>query len=1014
MRKKLNRITAIFIALGICFVVCDIPRISAENTVTVGDFQITGNANAYSYSAKTLIITGSDSLIIKNTNSVSSTDNHIIINGSANITLAGINIDVSAIANTAAIDIVNANADVTINLATQTTNSLQSGENCAGIQKKGGGTGQLIIDGNDTSVLNVTGGKNASGIGGGYFSSGSIAEKTISNIVINGGHIVAYAGAGGSGAGIGGAEASDIIINGGFIDANATGNGAGIGGASGNGHDILISGGTVYAWAGDYTGYDMGSGAGIGGGGTGNGYNISITGGKVKACGGGIGGAGIGSGGFSGLSAYNIEISGGNVQALAYTNAPGIGSGSSASGSCHDITISGGSVIAKCQYVASGAANGIGTVDGTNVSNIFIQGGNVEAKGFGGLADLGTLPTDILGSRVYKVSLTIEGITESKTVSSITTELNGVSKTEQINADTLADTSGGQMCSLYMPENAIIQSITIDNEPYINLSSIPIQVKNDGSTVGSLRSQSLVSGDFIVKNGIYGTDYTFDPLNRVLHIMTNTTLEISSLNVTTDRIVVDAGVAANIILSGITIDVSQMPNRAAFEIVNTPLIDVTLHLKEGSTNQLTSGDNCAALEKNGDTSLIIDGNGVLMAYGGNNGAGIGGSQGTASDHITIVSGTILAVGGGDAAGIGNGANTTKPSSNIQILGGSINAYSKGSGSAISGTPINSAGESLYQVSFCIPKADENDTFYIDNINQKGITYFSSILHPLKNNSETPINGWIYLWLPKQEQINLEITSSVGNSYTYIGTIENDNNNRLKMEQTDFILTFADTTSPVYGDTFNLKTTQGVSDEAVIYSTNSSNIQVESNTGIGSFIATGDYIIQAIKPGNAYYWDAYSELKGTVAPRPIQLQWYGTESRVYDGTASKISASILNIVGDDEVSVVVKGGNAKEIGLHQAVISGLIGNDKAFYTFTDSDLSVVYEITEVQQNNPEQDSPKESDPEKNDSNQQLQPEESNKTDRDDVKTGDNTFSNYSVLMAGAVVIMLLLKRKRTDN
>lgn len=144
-----------------------------------------------------------------------------------------------------------------VDLYIEGSSVLQSGKNCAGIQKED--DGQLTIDG--TGSLESVGGEGGAGIGGGKGQGGS-------NITIRGGNVKAIPGA--EAAGIGG-------------------------GFKGNGTDISIEGGTVYAESGG----GKGGTAAIGGGRVeGNGENIQITGGditlkKADAADIGIGGKGI-------------------------------------------------------------------------------------------------------------------------------------------------------------------------------------------------------------------------------------------------------------------------------------------------------------------------------------------------------------------------------------------------------------------------------------------------------------------------------------------------------------------------------------------------------------------------------------------------------------------------------------------------------------------------------------------------------------------------------------------------
>lgn len=182
-----------------------------------------------------------------------STTNKLVIKGdsgtAAKVYLKDLHITVSS---GAAVS-VSENVDLYI----EGSSVLQSGKNCAGIQKED--DGQLTIDG--TGSLESVGGEGGAGIGGGKGQGGS-------NITIRGGNVKAIPGA--EAAGIGG-------------------------GFKGNGTDISIEGGTVYAESGG----GSGGTAAIGGGRVeGNGKNIQITGGDItlKKAGAddiGIGGKGI-------------------------------------------------------------------------------------------------------------------------------------------------------------------------------------------------------------------------------------------------------------------------------------------------------------------------------------------------------------------------------------------------------------------------------------------------------------------------------------------------------------------------------------------------------------------------------------------------------------------------------------------------------------------------------------------------------------------------------------------------
>ena len=131
----------------------------------------------------------------------------------------------------------------------------------AGIGGYNNTSGDITING---GVINVTGGKNAAGIGTGVFAADN--EGTIT---INGGTVTATGGQ--TGAGIGSGHGSNnfagkVVINGGTVTATGGLSAAGIGAGIDSYSEVVISGGTVNAAGGTYS-------SGIGG----NSSTITLT-----------------------------------------------------------------------------------------------------------------------------------------------------------------------------------------------------------------------------------------------------------------------------------------------------------------------------------------------------------------------------------------------------------------------------------------------------------------------------------------------------------------------------------------------------------------------------------------------------------------------------------------------------------------------------------------------------------------------------------------------------------------
>ena len=195
---------------------------------------------------------------------------------SANVNLSGVNIDTKNTGGQSATDPTGnemetygeaavqtkGNGNVTLELDGE--NTVQGGQNRAGVEKNSGGN-LTITDANETNgSLNATGGKYGSGIGGGTRSTGS-------NITITGSAEVTATG-GWHGSGIGGGRASrgsDITISGSAkVTATGSGGGSGIGGGfGGDGSNITVSQDAQVKAQGGEAWSTAGAGAAIGNGG---------------------------------------------------------------------------------------------------------------------------------------------------------------------------------------------------------------------------------------------------------------------------------------------------------------------------------------------------------------------------------------------------------------------------------------------------------------------------------------------------------------------------------------------------------------------------------------------------------------------------------------------------------------------------------------------------------------------------------------------------------------------------
>jgi len=300
-----RRLFALALALLLA-VSLPVSALAGEWFIDDGDIIINATENGQTVKQGNKDAVDDDAPVIKQKDSNESTSNTITINAdenaTANVTLDGVNIDVSKHTdNTTAGIQTTGNGDVSIELDGK--NSVKSADYAAGLQKENGGNLTIKDDNTTAGKLEATGGRFAAGIG-----RGNGNNKSVANITITGGEIIATGGNGSAGIGCGSSgdspnSASDIHISGGKVTATGGDGGAGIGGGRfASASDIEITGGEVTAKGGT-------NGAGIGGGYKGSGSNVSISGdAQVKVQGGDSGnaagtGAGIGGGGIGGTIA---------------------------------------------------------------------------------------------------------------------------------------------------------------------------------------------------------------------------------------------------------------------------------------------------------------------------------------------------------------------------------------------------------------------------------------------------------------------------------------------------------------------------------------------------------------------------------------------------------------------------------------------------------------------------------------------------------------------------------------
>ncbi|MCL2442983.1 MAG: hypothetical protein FWD13_05885 [Treponema sp.] len=589
----------------------------------LSDFIVSGsNASGVSWNSPTLTITQSGTYHITGTGVA--TTHRIRVSGNgiiANIVIRDVNINVSAISDVTAFDIVN---NATVNLTVKDENVLRSGSGRAGFSVPVGST--LTITAISNGSLTAIGGSSGAGIGGSGATVNASHVRGCGTIDIAGGIVIAIGGS--FGAGIGGGQnghGGTINIAGGIItatggNAETNGGGAGIGG-----------GGSV-----------------LGGGGSGTGGIINITGGVITATGGngggsrpitggGGGGSGIGGGGGSGGSSSGtvggragdggiVSITGGIVNATGGNAVSGGGDGGTG--------IGGGGRGSSSSGVSGGSAGSAGSLFVASSSVVFTSSIQPWLNVHDSIIFIGNNGT-LYGHFILNQNLTISS------------------------GRTLAIASG--------------RSLTISNN---------VTLLNNGTIRFYGIINGIVSGNQPIPPELpISGDMSYSYTGEVLTITGNGTFTISmrsGLNSTTQgRIVVTSGVNANITLSGVNINSSTLNNTSAFDMTGA-----TVNLTLVGENVLRSGSGMAGLTVPSGSNLLITENstGSLSTTGGSNGAGIGGGVNVGS--ISIQGGTVTAIGSNSSAGIGGGINGG--GGTVSITGGIVTSTGGTNGAGIGG------------------------------------------------------------------------------------------------------------------------------------------------------------------------------------------------------------------------------------------------------------------------------------------------------------------------------------------
>lgn len=229
-----------------------------------------------------------------------------------------------------------------------------------------------------------------------------------------------------------------------------------------------------------------------------------------------------------------------------------------------------------------------------------------------------------------------------------------------------------------------IDNVTFDVEETTDVTIILDMSEYDyGLCEGAKITVKFGNNSLIIYGGEKGVDYIVE--ENTITVLTSTHLTISG-KTTTQKIVVNPGVVANITLENLEIDLSNSEEPVgAFELYSSFEDNVdgaVANIELVGINTLKSSYLYAGLQAPQGTKLTISGTGTLHAQGGDAGAGIGGGNMCGAGDITINGGNIDAKGGAYASGIGGGDRGA--GGTIVINGGFIEAQGGVSGAGVGG------------------------------------------------------------------------------------------------------------------------------------------------------------------------------------------------------------------------------------------------------------------------------------------------------------------------------------------
>jgi hypothetical protein len=360
--------------------------------------------------------------------------------------------------------------------------------------------------------------------------------------------------------------------------------------------------------------------------------------------------------------------------------------------------------------------------------------------------------------------------------------------------------------------------------------------------------------------------------------------------------------------------------RPALSIANGASAKLTL-----SGSNILKGDNsCAGIFVPSGAELTINGNGSLTAIGGENGAGIGGSNsveygkgdtsGDACGTVNIEGGTVTATGNGGGAGIGGGKSWGDAGTTV-ITGGSVRAVGGVRGivqdasghkehcvtvdaNSIIGASKN-LSVSVQGSSFSSTHTDKNGKLYFwmnENAEDSAIVQYGSNFYRLSVPVGTADTTATLSAAGKMGMLDLS-QESISISSTSI-TAKDSNNQDAKLNANGYVII-----QSAGGSTSNTISITGGTQQIMLQ-----NVDIESSSGSAFSISSGASVNLSLSGTNTLNSESGD---GIEVPLGASLNIVGGDSLTAKGSNNNVGIGCYQDCGKvtiDGGTVTTRGGN----------------------------------------------------------------------------------------------------------